>query len=362
MITNLLLAVALIGNPVGTCEKFKRGDINEDGQVDMTDCISFSNCLYNLECGKNDDAGDVNDDGIIDLSDWIYLCQWAADSSNPPPPPPYDEEGYDPTSDDTGGCDVEPITIQPTDLVFDDCSGTNTNWDQFDCSDLGGGPHWQSRNIPGTCDHGDSFLSDMVATWNVINNAGPPVSARAVGNDLLFLDYVVQATFSANVFNECGGSILCPAQGELGFDLEDIVMTLTFTHEASQADIDVSLNLFTDEGIPPTHENLTYNWTVDENCDITFGGTQPDGFGSEVFNDEDLDELMGNSIPGQLADGLCTAVASAGLEETDTVRLTKVTISGLSAYYRIFQTRDVFSAEWLDTFVLRPQIATRESE
>ncbi|MBI4584431.1 MAG: carboxypeptidase regulatory-like domain-containing protein [Planctomycetes bacterium] len=84
---------------------FKRGMINEDTRVDISDGIVVFAYLFLGKdppvCSK---AADVNDDGKVDLSDGIGLLSYLFLGSAPPQPP-FAECGDDPTPD-TLSCDA----------------------------------------------------------------------------------------------------------------------------------------------------------------------------------------------------------------------------------------------------------------
>jgi hypothetical protein len=90
----LLLGFWFQENP----QEFIRGDLNQDGVVNLPDIISLLQGPPYL-C---DDAADINDDGILDLDSdstyfWNYIY-WGG----PPPPPPFPDCGPDPTWDRLG--------------------------------------------------------------------------------------------------------------------------------------------------------------------------------------------------------------------------------------------------------------------
>ncbi len=78
---------------------FLRGDVNHDGNLDLSDAISILNGLF---LGKGQptcwDAADVNDDGNVDLSDPIYLLNRLF-SGGALIPGPAESAGPDPTMD-----------------------------------------------------------------------------------------------------------------------------------------------------------------------------------------------------------------------------------------------------------------------
>jgi hypothetical protein len=77
-------------------QQFIRGDVNEDGVVNMAD---LTDCYYPpYSC---DDAADVNDDGVLNTLDCDYLNSFLT-GGGPPPPPPFPACGPDPTPDQLG--------------------------------------------------------------------------------------------------------------------------------------------------------------------------------------------------------------------------------------------------------------------
>jgi hypothetical protein len=79
---------------------FIRGDVNNDGMVDITDVLYLSNYLYSAgpppppPC----DRADVNDDGSVNVADVTYLINFIY-SGGPPPPWPYPKSGIDSSPD-----------------------------------------------------------------------------------------------------------------------------------------------------------------------------------------------------------------------------------------------------------------------
>lgn len=70
------------------CQRFNRGDANDDGLFNVADMDYIANYLYSggpwPPC---QDAADANDDGMIDVSDINYIGNWLF-SSGPMPPSP----------------------------------------------------------------------------------------------------------------------------------------------------------------------------------------------------------------------------------------------------------------------------------
>ena len=91
---------------------FLRGDVNDDGVVDLADAWYLLSWLVEggeaPHCLK---AADVNDDGVINLEDYVFMedCLLFADVM---PPPPFPENGSDPTADDLPcGAPVPPVEL-----------------------------------------------------------------------------------------------------------------------------------------------------------------------------------------------------------------------------------------------------------
>lgn len=81
--------------PVFGAGPFIRGDVNQDGDVDMTDGIMVLRVVIlgdgEFECEK---AADANDTAHVDFSDGIYLLQFLFLGAAPPPSP-FPDSGFD---------------------------------------------------------------------------------------------------------------------------------------------------------------------------------------------------------------------------------------------------------------------------
>jgi len=80
---------------------FLRGDVNNDGKVDISDPVRLLDYLFkagdDISCL---DAGDANDDGELDISDAIKILLYLTDSEKVPNlPAPFGAVGVDPTAD-----------------------------------------------------------------------------------------------------------------------------------------------------------------------------------------------------------------------------------------------------------------------
>ena len=92
-------------------ERFRRGDINGDAGVDISDAIGTLSYLFQAVPPLCLDAIDSNDDGFVDISDAIKVLTYIfAGGAEPPAPGPINC-GIDPTDDtldcatyDTTGC------------------------------------------------------------------------------------------------------------------------------------------------------------------------------------------------------------------------------------------------------------------
>ncbi len=84
-------------------DKFIRGDVNRDGNVDITDAINLLDTMFKGEESiKCYDAADANDNGIIDISDAIFILHVLYLGKDMPEPFP--EKDFDLTSDEMN-CD-----------------------------------------------------------------------------------------------------------------------------------------------------------------------------------------------------------------------------------------------------------------
>jgi len=79
--------------------RFRRGDVNADGNVNLSDAVSILNYLFTggevPTCLKTSDTND-NGGALPDLTDAVYLLNFLF-AGGPGIPPPFDECGADPT-------------------------------------------------------------------------------------------------------------------------------------------------------------------------------------------------------------------------------------------------------------------------
>jgi hypothetical protein len=77
---------------------FKRGDSNDDGNVDISDGVRTLRFLFLGEAAPPClNAADVNDDGVLDLSDAVATFGFLFLGALIPPPPGHENCGEDPT-------------------------------------------------------------------------------------------------------------------------------------------------------------------------------------------------------------------------------------------------------------------------
>ncbi len=86
-------------------ERFRRGDANDDGRIDLSDPVTILGCKFLGEpCPGCRDAMDANDDGMVNVSDPIALLSHLFLGAPPPPAPGPTVCGDDPTPDELPEC------------------------------------------------------------------------------------------------------------------------------------------------------------------------------------------------------------------------------------------------------------------
>ncbi|MEE2882877.1 MAG: cytochrome c peroxidase [Planctomycetota bacterium] len=89
-----------------TCEpRFRRGDHNGDGSLDISDALSLLGYIFSNGPSNCMDAADANDDGGVDVSDAVRVLLHLFGNTGPLPAP-HGVCGSDPTADDLS-CDFE---------------------------------------------------------------------------------------------------------------------------------------------------------------------------------------------------------------------------------------------------------------
>ncbi len=79
--------------------KFTRGDVNGDGNVNLTDAVGTLGFLFGGDSLSCHDVADANDSGDVNLTDAIFLLEFLF-AGGSEPPAPYPEKGVDPTADE----------------------------------------------------------------------------------------------------------------------------------------------------------------------------------------------------------------------------------------------------------------------
>ncbi len=88
------------GSPGVSGREFRRGDVNGDDTINLTDAIVILEYLFlGVNAPACLDSADVDDDGAVSISDPIALLGHLF-LGDAPPPPPFSEPGGDPTDDD----------------------------------------------------------------------------------------------------------------------------------------------------------------------------------------------------------------------------------------------------------------------
>jgi len=117
IVTSLLLASAIPCSGIrGQEERFRRGDADGNGLVDITDPISVLGCLFlGSPCSRCPDADDANDDGRLDLSDSVYSLAFLFLGGRVIPAPGPFACGLDDTADALGPCSYPDRSCGPLD-------------------------------------------------------------------------------------------------------------------------------------------------------------------------------------------------------------------------------------------------------
>ncbi len=86
---------------------FRRGDANDDGEIDISDTVRVLLRLFGGNAGLLcEDAADSNDDGTIDISDAAYILESLFLGGTLPPAPGPSDCGPDPTADTLSDCEA----------------------------------------------------------------------------------------------------------------------------------------------------------------------------------------------------------------------------------------------------------------
>jgi hypothetical protein len=129
----LLWLTAVLPPRPAQCEgRFLRGDVNDNGKLELADPVFSIGFLF---LGEPDslgclDAADSNDDGKLDVTDPVYALIFLF-LGGPAPAAPFPDCGDDPTADSLGcaahrhcstDCDAQVQTIARESAIADSCS------------------------------------------------------------------------------------------------------------------------------------------------------------------------------------------------------------------------------------------------
>jgi len=169
----LLGAVLLAANSraYGQDERFVRGEINQDNNLDVSDVVSILFHLFQpdfeIPCER---AADVNDSGSVDVSDPIYELAFFY-QAGPAPAAPYPACGIDPSPDGLS-CDNPPCAELTGSVIISEIMAANAET-LFDAD--GDSPDWVELHLQDTApddvlDLGGYFLTtdeDNLREWRI---------------------------------------------------------------------------------------------------------------------------------------------------------------------------------------------------
>jgi hypothetical protein len=95
-------------SPLQCRPKFRRGDVDGDGEINITDGVRVLNHLF-LGTGEITcpDAADTNDQGELNITSGVFILNWLFLGGREPPPPGPRECGEDDTDDAMEECAYE---------------------------------------------------------------------------------------------------------------------------------------------------------------------------------------------------------------------------------------------------------------
>ena len=89
----------------GSGDKFRRGDADDNGAVNLTDAVRLLGHLFQGGTAPScPDAADMDDDAALKITDAVYLLASLFRGGAAPPPPGVEACGADPTQDELGAC------------------------------------------------------------------------------------------------------------------------------------------------------------------------------------------------------------------------------------------------------------------
>jgi len=93
--------LSILYNRLGTGRLSRRGDVNVDGSLNISDAVTVLSYLFQGSHIACEDAADINDDGRVNIADPMYLLLYLF-GGREKPPYPFPDCGTDPTADSIG--------------------------------------------------------------------------------------------------------------------------------------------------------------------------------------------------------------------------------------------------------------------
>lgn len=184
--STLIGMVALVGALAGGLEPleaqsspFIRGDVNQDGRVDVSDPVSVLLYLFlaghDVACVA---AADFDDNGAVNVTDAIFGLRFLF-SQGDLPPAPYPRCGMDPTPDGLG-CEVHPCAATTARVeVAADCTASDPSILGWTITNLDSGPITLDWTIEGS-DQGDIVTLAAAGTVGLLTAREPGLNVLAL--------------------------------------------------------------------------------------------------------------------------------------------------------------------------------------
>lgn len=215
-LTTMLPAIVCAGlaTPLsaGTVDApFDRGDVNQDGMLNIADPISLLDFLFSGGVAPAcDDAADANDDGQLNIGDGVYLLAHLFNMAAAPPPP-FGAPGPDPTADPLGCASVDCLNEAELTVLLGLVPGTLP---------LPGAIPINSTTVAGlatvTVGPGDAELNLAMIDID-IGTASVTANGTITGTDIpVEIDLII------------GGTITCTADISLDWNLDATFVTAPF--------------------------------------------------------------------------------------------------------------------------------------
>ena len=179
----ILILAALSCDPTGL---FVRGDVNNDGQVNISDVNRLFDYLFLGDLPPCEpDSADVNDDGVVNITDGSVLLHYLFNGGDPPPSP-FPDSGFDCTPG-RGDCRLSPVKDldRSVKLIGHHSSRTRSigprPWDFVSIT-----PSSDKKYITARLRNRESCItpdigSDIITTWTVADNHYASYRALKIG-------------------------------------------------------------------------------------------------------------------------------------------------------------------------------------